>query len=269
MVENYLPGDDKEFDVNNPYPSSLGECKELTTLYIWLLAIVYSDRRLIIVFIWQCDNKKSGQSFPAQSTICVVLKCFLFTNHFVAPSQYCFEIIPSCCLTAVGSENSNDCKIQWFSNCVNVSDLHSLKYFSFMKLLCNISSIFSSLFAGISASLSLSSLGSPTGSEPSSLRARHGSHHQSRRTSFHRKSRKHSGSFDWRDCFKCIFKGLFHSIFWHLNSFKPNLPTFTSNSDNLLPDFCSPKYPRWYQFFWISLMCWMSCCNFVIFLYCC
>ena len=34
MVENYLPGDDKEFDVNNPYPSSLGECKELTTLYI-------------------------------------------------------------------------------------------------------------------------------------------------------------------------------------------------------------------------------------------
>jgi len=49
---------------------------------------------------------------------------------------------------------------------------------------------------GISASLSLSSLGSPTGSEPSSLRPRHSSHLQSRRTSLHRKSRKHSGSFD-------------------------------------------------------------------------
>ena len=163
-----------------------------------------------------------------------------------------------------------DCCWVWFNglikNSVNVSDLCSLKYFSFMKLLCNISSIFSSLFAGISASLSLSSLGSPTGSEPSSLRARHGSHHQSRRTSFHRKSRKHSGSFDWGDCFKCIFNGLYYSIFWHPNFFKPNLPTLTSNSDNLLPDFCSPKYPWWNQFFGY-LLC--VGCPVVIFLYCC
>ncbi|KAF6025157.1 NF1 [Bugula neritina] len=52
---------------------------------------------------------------------------------------------------------------------------------------------------GISASLSLSNLGSPTGSasaaEAAAYRSRHGSQ-QSRRSSFHKKTRKHSGSFE-------------------------------------------------------------------------